>query len=381
MRVLLTGSNKLLIPDLRNVDALRGLLPRRLARRPGTASHRRYREISGLRNASGDETFDQTMPSWSAELELKGAGGEPVDLLRTIGSHGLAELPSNVVDEEARTLETTVPLPRERARTIRIAPARPGFALVEVTEGRVGVADGACIAEIARHILRLDADLSSFYEAASQDPDLAWVTAGAGRMLRSPTVFEDVVKTICTTNCAWSATVRMVSALVSGLGIEAPDRRRTFPLPAAMAGASEDFYRDTVRAGYRGRYLRVLAADVAEGRLDLEALNDPGLADDEIAARLLALPGCGPYATAHMMMLLGRYSRLIFDSWTRPKYARLNGRKAGDKTIERRFRVYREYAGLAFWLYLTRDWVEEQTSRLTTPDGTLLRATQPRRIS
>jgi N-glycosylase/DNA lyase len=97
---------------------------------------------------------------------------------------------------------------------------------------------------------------------------------------------------------------------------------------------------------------------VAAGALDLEALNDPELPDDEVAERLLALPGCGPYATAHMMMLLGRYSRLILDSWTRPKYARLNGRKAADKTIERRFRRYRDYAGLAFWLYLTRDWVE-----------------------
>jgi hypothetical protein len=61
-----------------------------------------------------------------------------------------------------------------------------------------------------------------------------------------------------------------------------------------------------------------------------------------------------------MMMLLGRYSRLILDSWTRPKYARVNGRKAADGTIERRFRRYREYAGLAFWLYLTQDWVEER---------------------
>jgi N-glycosylase/DNA lyase len=180
-------------------------------------------------------------------------------------------------------------------------------------------------------------------------------------MLRSPTVFEDVVKTICTTNCAWSATVRMVSALVSELGLEAPDGRRAFPLPAAMADAGEAFYRDIVRAGYRGPYLRTVATDVANGGLDLEALNDPELGDDEVAARLLALPGCGPYATAHMMMLLGRYSRLIFDSWTRPTYARLNGRKAGDKTIERRFRRYREYAGLAFWLYLTRDWVGEET--------------------
>jgi len=170
-------------------------------------------------------------------------------------------------------------------------------------------------------------------------------------MLRNPTVYEDVVKTICTTNCAWSATVRMVTALVEKLG------GGTFPTAEAMAEADEEFYRDVVRAGYRGAYLRSLAVSVADDILDLEALNDPELIDDEVAARLSALPGCGPYATAHMMMLLGRYSRLILDSWTRPTYARLNGRKAADRTIQRRFRRYGEYAGLAFWLYLTRDWV------------------------
>jgi 3-methyladenine DNA glycosylase/8-oxoguanine DNA glycosylase len=332
------------------------MVPRLVCTRAGTLV---IRGSGGARNASGRETFDQVMPAWSAELELKGAGGEPVDLLRTITSHGLTDLPPHVLDEEACTLETTVLLPRGRARTIRIAPARTGFAVVEVTKGRVGSADGICLAEIARHVLRLDADISVFYDAAAQDPDLAWVIRGAGRMLRSPTVFEDVVKTICTTNCAWSATVRMVSALVSELGIVATDGRRAFPLPAAMADASKEFYRDTVRAGYRGPYLRTLATAVADGTLDLEALNDPDLPESDVAMRLLALPGCGPYATAHMMMLLGRYSRLILDSWTRPKYARLNGRKAGDETIERRFRHYRGYAGLAFWLYVTRDWVDE----------------------
>jgi N-glycosylase/DNA lyase len=295
---------------------------------------------------------------WTAERELKGAGGEPVDLWRTLTSHGVAALPPHVLDEEERRFEATLALPRGRARTIRIGAGRPGHALVEA-EGRVSAADGAVLAETAAHMLRLDADLSGFYEVAAQDPDLAWTTEGAGRMVRSPTVFEDVVKTICTTNCTWSATVRMVSALVAQLGVEAPDGRRAFPTPAAMAAASESFYRDVARTGYRGAYLRSLARDVARGSLDLEALDDPVLPDDEVTATLLALPGCGPYATAHMMMLLGRYSHLILDSWTRPKYALLNGRKASDKTIERRFRRYGDYAGLAFWLYLTRDWVEE----------------------
>jgi len=302
--------------------------------------------------------------AWSAELELRGAGGEPVDLRRTLSSHGLADLPPQVLDEEAATVETTLALPRGGARTIRVRPGRKGFAAVEAIEGRVSAADARVLTETARHILRLDADLSGFYEATKDDPELSWAAAGAGRMMRAPTVFEDVVKTICTTNCTWSATVRMTTALVSELGIEAPEGRRTFPTPAAMAGAEEAFYKDVVRAGYRGAYLRALAANVAEGALDLEALNDPALGDDAVAERLLALPGCGPYATAHMMMLLGRYSRLILDSWTRPKYARLNGRKAADRTIERRFRRYGPYAGLAFWLYLTRDWVAEPAATI-----------------
>jgi N-glycosylase/DNA lyase len=127
-----------------------------------------------------------------------------------------------------------------------------------------------------------------------------------------------------------------------------------------MGAAGEAFYVEEARAGYRGRYLRDLSTAVAEGRIDLEALADPELPEAEVEARLLALPGVGPYATAHVMMMsLGRYSKLILDSWTRPKYARLNGGSTvKDTVIAHRFRRYGRFAGLAFWLTLTRDWVE-----------------------
>jgi 3-methyladenine DNA glycosylase/8-oxoguanine DNA glycosylase len=297
--------------------------------------------------------------AWSTELPLVGAGGEPVDLRRTILSHGLVELPPMQVDPEVPSLALTLVADGASARTVEIEPGRAGRARISLV-GRApsARAAGELIGRV-RHVLRLDEDLSEFYGLVAADPELSWAASGAGRWVRSPTVFEDVVKTICTTNCTWSATERMVGALVEHLGAEAPGGRRAFPTPAAMAGVEEAFYKELVRAGYRGPYLRALALDVAAGRLDLEQLNDPDLPEDEVAARLLALPGVGPYATAHMMMLVGRYSRLILDSWTRPKYARVNGRRASDQTIERRFRRYRRYSGLAFWLYLTRDWVSE----------------------
>ncbi len=125
-----------------------------------------------------------------------------------------------------------------------------------------------------------------------------------------------------------------------------------------MAQADEGFYRDVARAGYRGPYLRTLASDEAEGRLDLEALGDPAMTDDDVATALLGVAGVGPYAMAHMMMLLGRYRPLILDSWTRPTYRRLAGRpRVTDRGIERAFRRYGEFAGLAFWLTLTESWV------------------------
>jgi N-glycosylase/DNA lyase len=262
-------------------------------------------------------------------------------------------------------MTVTLPVQGSKARTLRIRPGRAGKARVEVLGPPLGARGRGRVAGAVRRVLNLEEDLSPLYEVAAADPDLSWIVSGAGRMFRSPTVFEDVVKTICTTNCTWAATVRMVTALVDNLGEpSAGGFGRAFPTPAAMAAAPEAFYREVARAGYRGAYLRTLAASVADGALDLEALaaaSPDELPDDELARLLLALPGVGPYAAAHIMMLVGRHSRLILDSWTRPKYARLTGRKATDQQIERRFRRYGRYAGLAFWLYLTRAWVEEES--------------------
>jgi hypothetical protein len=44
-------------------------------------------------------------------------------------------------------------------------------------------------------MFRLDENLSGFYTLVGGDADLSWSGVGAGRMLRAPTVFEDVVKT------------------------------------------------------------------------------------------------------------------------------------------------------------------------------------------
>jgi len=285
------------------------------------------------------------------DFPLVGAGGEPISFARTIHSHGLARLPPATVELS----------PLRYLRRFRIGNRVVELAFEE-RDGRLVVRSAARLARvdtereraIVAKMFRFDDDLAPFYAKISGDEMLGWASAGAGRILASPTVFEDVIKTICTTNCAWSATVRMTTALVE-LGGGA------FPEPALLAQTSASWYREVARMGYRGPYVRSIANDVVSGKLDLEALTEPErYSDEEAENMLLALPGIGPYGAAHVMQLLGRHRLLVLDSWTRPTYLRLTGKKrAADSTIRRAFARYGEYAGLAFWLFLTRDWVEE----------------------
>src|SRR5438067_2002787 len=125
---------------------------------------------------------------------LRGPGGEAVDLWRTFVSHGVADLPPLRTDEEARTMEMTLSVPGVGARMLTVSRRR-GAGLVGVVGRSPGARQAEAILAAVRHVLRLDEDLSGFYARIAADPDLSWATAGAGRMVRSQTVFEDVVKT------------------------------------------------------------------------------------------------------------------------------------------------------------------------------------------
>jgi 3-methyladenine DNA glycosylase/8-oxoguanine DNA glycosylase len=128
-----------------------------------------------------------------ADLPLRGAAGEPVDFLRTIASHGVAELPPNDLSLEEHTLVTTLPVGAS-ARTVRITSVGRKLRL-ELAAGSAGARARDTLSAAVSHMFRLDEDLSGFYAVVVEDEELDWCALGAGRMLRAPTVFEDVVKT------------------------------------------------------------------------------------------------------------------------------------------------------------------------------------------
>ena len=133
---------------------------------------------------------------------------------------------------------------------------------------------------------------------------------------------------------------------------------KAFPTADRLAESSPQFLQQELGVGYRAQHIFDIAYKVASGDLDLEALR-PGIpaaiSDIEAYTRLLALPGIGPYAAANTMLLMGRYSQPILDSWSRPAYAKVIGKQKNDQAIKRGLARFGPYAGLAFWLMITRN--------------------------
>ena len=299
--------------------------------------------------------------SSSLSFPLKGPAGEPVDFRRAALSHGLTAVAPFAVADEGQLLTTVVRLSDGKARTVALRANSRASCTATVRGPALNKDHRDTLTPTLKRVLALDSDLAPFYAAIADDPLLAWARDGAGRFVRSQTVFEDVIRTICTTNCSFSSTRRMIETSVAELGDTVEQiGTRAFPTPDRVAAAGPDFFREQARAGYRSEYIVSIARAVAAGEVDLDALRPNGsvqVDDDEAHARLLELPGVGPYAAAHAMMLMGRYSRPVLDSWSRPAFAEATGETADDRSIRRRFARFGPYAGLAFWLVVTRSWI------------------------
>ncbi|QYO65732.1 DNA-3-methyladenine glycosylase family protein [Leptolyngbya sp. 7M] len=275
----------------------------------------------------------------------------------TVNSHGWSDLLPFEVDPELNELIVSLDL-GNNVVTARITHSG-GRLKIKLTEP---VAQTEQVRKTVAHIFRLDEPLDEFYILTAADPELMWVSGcGAGRLLRSSTVWEDLVKTLCTTNCSWSLTRIMVTNIVNELGPAGSDGRRAFPSAEMMADKDEAFYRDVIRAGYRAPYLHELANSVACGKLKPDEFLDPQVPSAELRANIKKIKGFGDYATDNLLKLLGRYDGLALDSWLRSRFyeKRNNGRRCPDKKIERHYKKYGDWKGLAIWCDMTEDWFAE----------------------
>lgn len=272
---------------------------------------------------------------------------------QTLLSHGWSSLAPFEYDRENFVLKTVLKAENPVSIEIRKSSSKN---FLEIKTDKITKKESLKILRDVQHILRVDDDLSEFYKAANRDKNFAWITRKkAGRLLRSPTVFEDLVKTICTTNCSWSLTKIMVSNLVEKLGETTESGEKSFPTPEKIAEKDEEFFRKEIRAGYRAPYFPEIAQKIVEGRLDVENWLNKDLPTAELKKEIKKVKGVGDYAAENLLKLLGHYDGLALDSMLRARFYNKhnNGLICPDKEINAFYEKFGKWRGLAIWFDLT----------------------------
>lgn len=287
-------------------------------------------------------------------MQLELTARPPFSLPQVIHSHGWLQLLPFTWDAATETLYRVERLASGRVIMLHFEPRPDGVAVC--TDSALERAEQAELASKTEWMLGLDQDFSAFYAAAAGEAKLIQAAQQAkGRVLRSPTLFEDTIKTIATTNTTWAGTIRMIKALVELAGTPLPEdpARRAFPTPAQLAAVDVDTLRGAVKLGYRAPYVHALAEAVASGALDLEALQRSDLSTAALRKRLLSVQGVGPYAAANLLIILGRYDYLPVDSWALTLVSREwhGGQPVGEREVNAAFDRWGQWKGLAYWCW------------------------------
>ncbi|HTR80622.1 MAG TPA: hypothetical protein VMM58_03260 [Bacteroidota bacterium] len=281
----------------------------------------------------------------------------------TVYSHGWCALPPFFVDPNNRSLRVVLPDGHNKYTALDLVEGKKKIIVHAEGSAIMSSSKVAGLSSQIRSMMRLDESFDVFYAEAKRHPHHRWVVnRGAGRLLRCPTVFEDVVKMICTTNCSWALTEIMAEALVSKLGTTVSGNIRSFPSPEKIARCSESFLRKEIRCGYRAPYLLELSRRIAEGKLDIEQWRQTKIPTEELFDEVRAIKGVGPYAAGNILKLLGRYDYLGLDSSSRGEFYRAfkKGRRVKDSTIEKHYAQFGEWRGLFLWMDVTKEWYKKK---------------------
>ncbi len=225
----------------------------------------------------------------------------PVDLALTVASHGWVHLAPWQWEPDAGRL-ARIELIGTRLGTIETTQRDPGAVIV-----RWAGFSTADETEILGRVRRwLSADWEPSAATAALPDAAALIERGGGRMLRGSSFHEDFVKTVLTINTNWSATCRMVAALVAEPGGGA------FPGPEALLDYGEEHLRERAKLGFRARTVVLATRQMLDdGAI---SLSGEGLAERLEHHYLVSLKGIGPYAAAHCRVLLHDFSCIPVDS-------------------------------------------------------------------
>jgi len=267
------------------------------------------------------------------------------DLSRAVCSYGYFLLAPNLWDAEAKVLHR--PLRGDEHRLIHTMISQHKNILRVACDQRVSRREANALRQQVTRTLRLNEDFKRWYQLYP-----AAKRARFGRLFRSPTVFEDIVKTMTGCNVTWPNTMRMNQLLCEHVGAGG------FPTAKQLAGIRIDTLKRRCKVGYRAKRIIQLARQVVRGQIDLDWFEQPARSTDEVFKALLQIYGIGDYAAANICQLLGRYEHVAIDTETYRHFRQqhnVDGRddlKLMHQHINDYFDQYAPYQFLAYWFDL-----------------------------
>ncbi|MDP7035171.1 MAG: methylated-DNA--[protein]-cysteine S-methyltransferase [Planctomycetota bacterium] len=286
---------------------------------------------------------------------------ENFHLENTVTSHGWFDLSPFRWQHQRKTLTVPFHLTNQKTTTAQIRQSpRSGCLQIHLyhTTAELQPDNRKSLRRSLKRMFQFHQDIDSLENLRDEFPHLRKILSPRRiRLLAASSVFEDVIKTLATTNCSWNLTRQITRSLVHELGYDAPGGLRTFPTASTLARTQECFLRQSIRAGYRAPFILELARRVDAGEIDPESWPHPEQDPATVRHQVSSIRGLGPYGTSHLMRLLGHFEELSIDSWCRRRYRTLfPHRKHSDSAINKHYQRYGKLRGLVFWLELTRDW-------------------------
>lgn len=274
-------------------------------------------------------------------------------LRRDVCSYGYFLLAPNHWDVRRQALVRPLDLEGGIAMFTIVQAGGRGAAVKASADRGITRRERAQAEHLIKRMLRLDD--TGVREFHRLDP--RWKKSGRGRLFRSPTFFEDLIKTVTSCNVTWPSTVSMNRRLCEVIN-------PAFPRAGQLARRRPATLRARCGVGYRDARIVELARMCAAGAIDPEWFEDPSTTDEAVREALLALPGIGPYAAANVMQLLGRYSHLPVDTESVRHGRTVLGMTGSAKQIERAIHAhYQPFAAQKFRSYWFELWAFYEAKR------------------
>ncbi|SEN73593.1 DNA-3-methyladenine glycosylase II [Lihuaxuella thermophila] len=190
---------------------------------------------------------------------------------------------------------------------VSVSESRTPSVLLVKVEGDLAEGEEEQLKATMRHMFSTEVDLTPFYRQWQEDSLMGRVVREREGMhiVLDPTVYECLIKTIVgqQLNISFAATLLKRLIQLAGEAVEFQGGTLpVFPSPEQVARLNYEDLQQLQFNRRKAEYIIDISRQVAEGKLDLDALSS--LSDEQIAETLLPLRGVGRW-TVECVMLFG----------------------------------------------------------------------------